>query len=87
MVGAAFAAATEAPGRGWHWGQAAVHADLPRGTRSPVAQVGTLAEVLHGPATDDTGSMNLVGALRRTMALTGYASTKELQKAELVVRG
>ena len=86
MAGAPFAAATEAPGRGWHWGQAAVHADLPRGSRSPVAPAGTLREVLHGPATDDSGATNLVGALRRTMALTGYASTKELQKAELVVR-
>ena len=38
-------------------------------------------------AADDAGSANLVGALRRTMALTGYATTKELQKAELVVAG
>jgi IMP dehydrogenase len=85
MAGAPFAAATEAPGRGWHWGQAAVHADLPRGSRAPVETVGTLAQILNGPATDDSGATNLVGALRRTMALTGYASTKELQKAELVV--
>ncbi len=85
MVGAPFAAATEAPGRGWHWGLAAVHADLPRGSRLRVPPVGTLAEVLHGPARDDSGGANLVGALRRTMALTGYASVKELQKADLVV--
>jgi IMP dehydrogenase len=85
MIGAPLAAATEAPGRGWHWGLAAVHADLPRGMRAPVEPVGSLAEVLNGPARDDSGRANLVGALRRTMALTGYASTKELQKAELVV--
>lgn len=85
MVGAPFAAATEAPGRGWHWGQAAVHADLPRGHRTRVDEVGTLRQVLHGPAADDAGGANLVGALRRTMALTGYASVKELQKADLVV--
>ncbi len=85
MIGRPFAAATEAPGRGWHWGQAAVHADLPRGARTRVEPVGTLREVLHGPARDDLGGTNLVGALRRTMALTGYASAKELQKAELVL--
>ena len=87
MVGAPLAAATEAPGRGFHWGQAAVHADLPRGARYPVDRVGSLEQVLHGPASDDAGTANLVGALRRTMALTGYATTKELQKAELVVAG
>ncbi|NLV56121.1 MAG: GuaB3 family IMP dehydrogenase-related protein [Acidimicrobiales bacterium] len=85
MAGRPFAAAAEAPGRGWHWGQAAVHADLPRGHRTPVEPVGTLREVLLGPAGDDAGGSNLVGALRRTMALTGYDSVKELQKADLVV--
>jgi len=85
MIGAPLAAATEAPGRGWHWGQAAVHADLPRGRRVATPPQGSLREVLHGPAGDDSGGLNLVGALRRTMALTGYASTKELQKADLVV--
>lgn len=85
MVGAPFAAATEAPGRGWHWGQAAVHADLPRGSRTPVDTVASLAEILHGPARDDRGTANLVGALRRTMALTGCATVKELQKSDLVV--
>jgi IMP dehydrogenase len=85
MIGGPLAAASEAPGRGWHWGQAAVHADLPRGHRTRVAPAGSLREVLYGPARDDSGSGNLVGALRRTMALTGYATTKELQKAELVV--
>jgi isopentenyl diphosphate isomerase/L-lactate dehydrogenase-like FMN-dependent dehydrogenase len=28
---------------------------------------------------------NLLGALRKAMALTGYESVKELQKAELVL--
>lgn len=85
MIGAPLAAAIEAPGRGWHWGPAAMHSDLPRGRRTPIEPIGSLAEVLNGPARDDTGRANLVGALRRTMALTGSASTKELQKAELVV--
>lgn len=86
MIGSPFAAATEAPGRGWHWGLAAVHADLPRGDRTRREPVGSLREVLHGPARDDAGGTNLVGALRRTMALTGYATVKELQKAELMVQ-
>lgn len=85
MLGAPLAAATEAPGRGWHWGLAAAHADLPRGARRRTEPVGSLREVLHGPAPDDSGRANLIGALRRTMALTGYATMKELQKAELVL--
>jgi IMP dehydrogenase len=85
MIGAPLAAAREAPGRGWHWGLATVHADLPRGSRNRRPTVGSLQEILHGPARDDQGGANLVGALRRTMALTGYATVKELQKAELVL--
>lgn len=85
MLGSPLAATVEAPGRGWHWGSAAAHADLPRGDRVHVGQLGSLAEVLLGPAPDASGHTNLFGALRRTMALTGYASLKELQKAELVV--
>jgi IMP dehydrogenase len=85
MIGAPFAAAVEAPGRGWHWGQAAVHSDLPRGHRVRTEPVGSLRQVLYGPAPDDAGGANLIGGLRRTMALTGYATTKELQKAEVVI--
>src|SRR2546429_5075489 len=33
MIGSAFARATEAPGRGDHWGMATPHANLPPGTR------------------------------------------------------
>ena len=44
---------------------------------------------LHGTGAmylgDDRGTANLVGALRRTMALTGCATVKELQKSDLVV--
>jgi IMP dehydrogenase len=85
VLGAALAAATDAPGRGYHWGMPAVHAVLPRGHRVAVEQVGTVAEVLFGPAHDGDGRRNLVGALRQTMSLTGYETVKELQKADLVV--
>lgn len=33
MVGSTFARAKEAPGKGYHWGMATSHANLPRGTR------------------------------------------------------
>ncbi|MBU0895490.1 MAG: GuaB3 family IMP dehydrogenase-related protein, partial [Candidatus Omnitrophica bacterium] len=33
MVGSAFARSKEAPGKGFHWGMATPHANLPRGTR------------------------------------------------------
>jgi IMP dehydrogenase len=31
------------------------------------------------------GTMNLIGALRRSMATTGYSDLKEFQRVELVV--
>jgi IMP dehydrogenase len=87
MTGTPFAAATEAPGRGWHWSMPAVHATLPRGERVRVEVQGPLEQILHGPAHDASGVVNLTGALRRAMALCGFETLKELQKAELVVVG
>jgi IMP dehydrogenase len=46
---------------------------------------GTLEQILVGPAHDATGHLNLTGALRRAMALTGYDTLKDLQMADLVV--
>ena len=40
MVGSAFARAKEAPGKGYHWGMATPHANLPRGTRIRVGTTG-----------------------------------------------
>jgi IMP dehydrogenase len=86
MIGKPLAAAREAPGRGWHWSMPAVHATLPRGERVKVEVQGTLEEILHGPAHDASGSVNLTGALRRALALCGFETLKDLQqKAELVV--
>jgi IMP dehydrogenase len=86
MIGKPLAAAREAPGRGWHWSMPAVHASLPRGERVKVEVQGTLEEILHGPAHDASGSVNLTGALRRALALCGFETLKDLQqKAELVV--
>jgi IMP dehydrogenase len=85
MVGSPFARATQAPGHGYHWGSEAHHADLPRGARVKVGTVGTLEQILHGPSTVADGSMNLMGALRRTMATSGYSDLKEFQRVEVVV--
>src|SRR5579875_3432426 len=85
MVGSPFARAAEAPGRGYHWGAEAHHPELPRGARLRVGTVGTLTQILHGPSTVADGSMNLVGALRRTMATSGYSDLKEFQRVEVAV--
>lgn len=84
MVGTPLAASSEAPGRGFHWGTTAVHATLPRGNRVAVESRGTLEEILVGPAHEADGQRNLLGALRRSMALCGYESLKDFQKAEVV---
>ena len=71
MLGAALARATEAPGRGWHWGPEAHHPELPRGERVEVGTAGSLEQILFGPGHTADGTLNLVGALRRAMATTG----------------
>jgi IMP dehydrogenase len=86
MVGSPFARASEAPGRGFHWGGEAHHADLPRGERVQFASVGTLHEILFGPSRVADGTMNLIGALRRSLATTGYTELKEFQRVEVVLR-
>lgn len=85
MVGSPLARAVEAPGRGYHWGSEAHHPHLPRGKRVKIGTIGTLREILHGPSTIADGSMNLMGALRRTMATAGYSDLKEFQRVEVVV--
>jgi IMP dehydrogenase len=84
MLGAALARATDAPGGGWHWGPEAHHPHLPRGERVQVGQAGTLDQVLFGPGHTADGSLNLIGALRRAMATTGYSDLKEFQRVEIV---
>ncbi|MFI2488095.1 GuaB3 family IMP dehydrogenase-related protein [Promicromonospora kroppenstedtii] len=85
MLGAALARAAEAPGKGFHWGPEAHHPQLPRGERVEVGTVGTLEEILFGPGKQADGTLNLVGALRRAMATTGYSDLKEFQRVEVVV--
>jgi IMP dehydrogenase len=85
MMGSPLAKATDAPGRGYHWGSEAHHVELPRGQRVHVGTVGSLEEILLGPSHTADGSMNLVGALRRAMATTGYSDLKEFQRVEVTV--
>jgi IMP dehydrogenase len=85
MLGAALARASEAPGRGWHWGPEAHHPQLPRGERVEVGTAGTLEQILFGPGRTADGTLNLIGALRRAMATTGYSDLKEFQRVEVVV--
>ena len=85
MVGAALARAAEAPGKGYHWGPEAHHPELPRGERVYVGTVGTLEEIVFGPGTRADGTTNVMGALRRSMATTGYSDLKEFQRVDVVV--
>ena len=85
MVGTALARAAEAPGGGWHWGAEAYHDELPRGNRVRVETSGTLEEILLGPSQRPDGTANLVGALRRSMATTGYSDVKEFQRVDVVL--
>src|SRR5680860_1433994 len=86
MIGSPLARAAEAPGQGFHWGAEAWHSKLPRGERVEVGVVGSLEEILFGPSNVADGTMNLVGALRRSMATTGYTELKEFQRVEVVVQ-
>ena len=85
MLGSTLARATDAPGGGYHWGAEAHHSELPRGNRVHVGQIAPLEQILYGPSTVADGTANLVGALRRSMATTGYSDLKEFQRVEVVV--
>lgn len=85
MIGSPIAKSTEAPGRGFHWGMATPSPTLPRGSRIKVGTIGTLKEILLGPAKFDDGSMNLVGALKTSMGTLGAANLKEMQQVEVVI--
>jgi len=85
MIGSAFARAKEAPGRGFHWGMATPHANLPRGTRVRVGVTGTLKQILFGPAELDDGSQNLMGALATCMGNVGKRTIREFQETEIII--
>ncbi|MGZ4120401.1 MAG: GuaB3 family IMP dehydrogenase-related protein [Actinomycetota bacterium] len=83
MIGSPLTRATEAPGRGYHWGMATFHPELPRGARVKTTTVGTLREILVGPAQVNDGTMNLFGALATSIADTGYQNVRDFQRVEV----
>ena len=85
MIGSSFARAKEAPGRGYHWGMATSHMNLPRGTRIYVGTTGTLKEILFWPAKVDDGSQNLMGALKTSMGSLGASNLKEMHDVEIII--
>ena len=85
MIGSPLARAYDAPGRGYHWGMATFHPSLPRGARVEVKQVGSLEEIVVGPARENDGTLNLMGALRTSMATCGYENVHDFQRAEIML--
>ncbi|MGD1034696.1 MAG: GuaB3 family IMP dehydrogenase-related protein [Candidatus Dormibacteria bacterium] len=85
MIGSVFASASEAAGRGNHWGMATPDPNLPRGTRIRTGVKGSLQEILFGPAHVDDGSMNLVGALKSAMGVCGARTITDFQETEMVI--
>jgi IMP dehydrogenase len=85
MLGTPFAQAEEAPGRGYNWGMANAHPELPRGTRIKVGTKGSLQQILYGPTAVTDGTQNFVGALRVAMGMCGAYTIRDLHKAEMVI--
>src|SRR3954468_9080741 len=85
LTGSPLAGPYGAPGRGFHWGMATFRPSLPRGARVQTVQNGTLEEILVGPAHENDGTFNLMGALRTSMATCGYKDLAEFNRAELMI--
>ena len=85
MLGTPFAQAAEAPGRGYNWGMANAHPELPRGTRINVGTKGSLRQLMHGPTSVTNGTQNLVGALRVAMGMCGAHTIRDFHKTEMVI--
>ena len=85
MLGTPFSQAEEAPGRGYNWGMANAHPELPRGTRIKVGTKGSLQQILYGPTAVTDGTQNFVGALRVAMGMCGAYTIRDMHKAEMVI--
>jgi IMP dehydrogenase len=85
MIGSPFASTIGAPGRGYHWGMATPHAELPRGVRVQVGQTHSVEQLLFGPTSKTDGTENLVGALRTSMATCGAQTIKEFHEARMII--
>ena len=85
MIGSPLAQSSEAPGKGYNWGMASPHPDLPRGVRVDVGTKGSLKEILYGPTSKTDGTQNLIGALKICMGMVGAFTIKDLQAAKLMM--
>src|SRR5260370_4446055 len=85
MIGSAFAKAIEAPGKGYHWGMATPHANLPRSTAIRVGTTGPLRQILFGPAEVDDGSQNLVGAITTSMGYVVSANVRQFHETMVII--
>jgi IMP dehydrogenase len=85
MIGSPLAQATEAPGKGYHWGMSHSHPALPRGTRVRVGTTASLEQILFGPTSVTNGTQNLVGALRTSMGVCSARTIREMHKVKMVV--
>src|SRR3989339_2090798 len=85
MIGSPNTQTAGTAGGDYHWGMATPSPTLPRGSRIKVGTIGSLKEILHGPAKYDDGSMNFVGALRTSMGTLGAQNLKEMQQVEVVI--
>lgn len=85
ILSSPLARAETAPAGGAFWPMSASHRSLPRGRVRKVDPVGSLEAILNGPSHRSDGRTNLIGGLRKSMAVAGYGTLKELQKADLMV--
>jgi IMP dehydrogenase len=85
MIGSPIARAAESPGGEFHWGMATPSPILPRGTRIKVGTIGTIKEILVGPARLDDGTHNLLGAIKTSMGTLGAKNLKEMQQVDVVI--
>ncbi len=85
MIGSPLAQATEAPGKGYHWGMSHSHPALPRGTRVRVGTTASLEQILLGPTAVTNGTQNLIGALRTGMGVCSARTIQEMHKVRMVV--
>ncbi|MFG1766248.1 GuaB3 family IMP dehydrogenase-related protein [Micromonospora parva] len=86
MLGEPLSLCEEAPAGGAWWHSAASHPSLPRGAFEVSGEpLGSMEQLLFGPADEADGQLNLFGGLRRAMAKCGYRDLKEFQKVGLVL--
>ncbi|RLP90118.1 MULTISPECIES: GuaB3 family IMP dehydrogenase-related protein [unclassified Micromonospora] len=86
MLGEPLSLCEEAPAGGAWWHSAASHPSLPRGAFEVSGDpIGSMEQLLFGPADEADGQLNLFGGLRRAMAKCGYRDLKEFQKVGLVL--